>query len=44
MSLTYTLEDDKITEYMHLSTEEKLKWLEEINEFSNMVLSDRERN
>ncbi|MEK6766104.1 MAG: hypothetical protein AABY49_07790 [Planctomycetota bacterium] len=39
--MTYTLEDDKITEYMHLSTEEKLKWLEEINEFSNMVLSDR---
>ncbi len=39
----YTLEDDKIIEYMRLSTEDKLKWLEEINEFTNMVLSDREK-
>jgi hypothetical protein len=39
----YTLEDEKIIGYMQLSTEEKLKWLEEINEFTNMVLSDREK-
>ncbi len=40
---TYTLEDEKIIKYMQLSTEEKLKWLEEINEFTNIVLSDREK-
>jgi hypothetical protein len=28
---------------MRLSTEEKLTWLAEINEFTNMVLSDREK-
>ncbi len=39
----YTLEDEKIIEYMKLSTEDKLKWLEEINEFTNMVLSNREK-
>ena len=39
----YTLEDEKIIEFMRLSTEEKLKWLEEINEFTNMVLSGREK-
>jgi len=39
----YTLEDEKIIEYMKLSTEDKLNWLEEINEFTNMVLSDREK-
>ncbi len=41
--VTYTVEDEKIIEYMKLSTEEKLKWLEEINEITNMVLSDREK-
>ena len=39
----YALEDEKIIEYMKLSTEDKLNWLEEINEFTNMVLSDREK-
>ena len=40
----YTLEDEKIIEYMQLIySQEKLKWLEEINEFTNMVLSDREK-
>ena len=41
--VTYTVEDEKIIEYMKLSTEDKLKWLEEINEFTNMVLSDKEK-
>ena len=40
---SYTLEDEKIIEYMKLSTENKLQWLEEINEFNKMVLSDREK-
>lgn len=40
---SYTIEDEKIVEYMKLSTENKLKWLEEINEFTNMVLNDKEK-
>lgn len=28
---------------MRLSTEEKLKWQDELNEFTNMILSDREK-
>lgn len=28
---------------MRLSTEDKLSWLEEINEFTNMVLNDKEK-
>lgn len=40
---SYTLEDEKIVEYMKLSTEDKLKWLEEINQFTNMVLNDKEK-
>lgn len=39
----YTLEDEKILEYMKVSTEDKLKWLEEINEFTNIVLNDKEK-
>ena len=39
----YTLEDEKIKEYMKLSTEEKLKWLEEINTFTEMVLNEKEK-
>ncbi len=39
----YTLEDEKIKEYMKLTTEEKLKWLEEINEFTEMVLNEKEK-
>lgn len=40
---SYTLEDDKIKEYMKLTTEEKLQWLEEIVEFTNMTLTDKEK-
>jgi hypothetical protein len=40
---TYTLEDEKIREYMALSTEDKLKWLEEINEFTEQVLGPAEK-
>jgi len=39
----YTFEDEKIIEYMKLSTEDKLQWLEEINELNNMVFSDWEK-
>ena len=39
----YILEDEKILEYLKLSTEDKLKWLEEINEFTRLALSDREK-
>ncbi len=39
----YTIEDDKIKEYMKLTTEEKLLWLQEITEFTDMVLSDKEK-
>ena len=39
----YSLEDEKIKEYMKLSTEEKLKWLEEINSFTDMVLTPKEK-
>ncbi len=35
---SYTLEDEKIVEYLRLSTEEKLNWLEEIAEFNHLVL------
>lgn len=39
----YTLEDEKIREYMKLTTEEKLKWLEEINALTEMVLIEKEK-
>lgn len=39
----YTLEDEKIVEYMKISTEDKLNWLEEINEFTDLVLNDKEK-
>ena len=39
----YTLEDEKIIEYLKLSTEDKLQWLEEINEFNRIVLDEREK-
>ncbi len=35
---SYTLEDEKILEYLKLSTEDKLNWLEEIAEFNYLVL------
>jgi hypothetical protein len=34
---SYTLEDEKILEYLALSTEDKLNWLEEIVEFNQLV-------
>ena len=40
---SYTVEDEKIIEYMKLSTEQKLQWLEEINTFTQAVLSDEEK-
>ncbi len=40
---SYTVEDEKIIEYMKLSTEQKLQWLEEINAFTHAVLSDEEK-
>lgn len=40
---SYTLEEEKILEYLKLSTEDKLQWLEEINEFNRAALSDQEK-
>ena len=40
---SYTVEDEKIKEYMKLTTEEKLNWLQEIVEFTDMVLTDKEK-
>ncbi|MBU1262904.1 hypothetical protein KKG61_02140 [bacterium] len=40
---SYTIEDEKIIEYMKLSIEDKLKWLEEIFIFSQTVLNDKEK-
>lgn len=39
----YTVEDEKIREYMKLTTEEKLVWLQEVIELTEMVLSDKEK-
>ncbi|MFX1520147.1 MAG: hypothetical protein ACFFCD_09540 [Promethearchaeota archaeon] len=39
----YTLEDDKIKAYVKLTTEEKLKWLEEIDANTEMVLNEKEK-
>jgi hypothetical protein len=41
---SYTIEDEKIIEYMKLTTEEKLTWLEEIVEFTNLVLTDKKKD
>ncbi|MBN1516931.1 hypothetical protein JXA32_10230 [Candidatus Sumerlaeota bacterium] len=38
--LRYCLEDKDIIEYAQLSAEEKLQWLEEINAFNRIALSD----
>jgi hypothetical protein len=40
---TYTLEDEKIVEYMKLSVEDKLAWLEEINEFNDLFLTKKDK-
>lgn len=39
----YDLENEKILAYMKLSTENKLKWLDEINHLTNLVLSEKEK-
>ena len=39
---SYVLEDDKILEYMRLSTEDKLNWLEDINQFNRLFLTNKE--
>jgi hypothetical protein len=39
----YTLEDEKIIEYLKLTTKEKLQWLEEINNFSHAALDDQQK-
>jgi len=39
----YTLEDEKIIAYMKLPLEVKLKWLEEINFFNRLVLTDKQK-
>lgn len=41
---SYTLEDEKILEYLKLSDEAKLQWLEEINLFNHFALGDREKD
>ncbi|MBI5607236.1 MAG: hypothetical protein HY879_28215 [Deltaproteobacteria bacterium] len=39
----YTIEEEKIIEYLKLSTADKLQWLEEINEFNRIALDEREK-
>lgn len=39
---SFTVEDEKILAYMKLTTEEKLKWLEEINSFTFAALTEEE--
>jgi hypothetical protein len=40
---SYTVEDDKLREYMKLTTKEKLEWLEEITTLTELTLSENER-
>lgn len=40
---SYYVEDEKLKAYMKLSTEEKLIWLEEINELTRSVLTPKEK-
>ena len=39
----YCFDDDKILEYMQLTTAEKLQWLEEILEFTEMFLTEEDK-
>ena len=41
---TYTFEDEKIRDYMALSAEDKLRWLEEVNEFLFLALGQAEKD
>lgn len=40
---SYTIDDEKILEYMKLPVQDKLKWLEEINEFNELFLGKKEK-
>jgi hypothetical protein len=37
----YTFETEKVLKYMKLSTEDKLKWLEEIYELTYRILTEK---
>ena len=37
----YYYDEKKIREYMKLPTEQKLKWLEEIRQFNELVMDDK---
>jgi hypothetical protein len=38
----YILEEEKVVEYLKLSIEQMLLWLEEIDAFTRLVLSEKE--
>lgn len=40
---SYYLEDEKLLEYLRLSPEMRLEWLEEINGFNRKALTGRRR-
>jgi len=40
---SYTVEKEKLLAYMKLSLEEKLKWLEEVNEFTRLFTTESEK-
>lgn len=40
---SYTIEDEKILEYMKLPVPDKLKWLEDINTFNELYLGKKEK-
>lgn len=40
---SYTIADDKLREYMKLSTEDKLRWLDEISTLTEQTLSTQEK-
>ncbi|MCX7735961.1 MAG: hypothetical protein N2319_04550 [Candidatus Kapabacteria bacterium] len=37
----YTYDIDKIKNYMKLTAEEKLRWLEEVRQFNLLVMDDK---
>jgi len=39
----YDLEDDKIKDYIKLSVEDKLMWLEEIHEFTFLFMDENSK-
>ena len=40
---SYALEDEKLLAYMKLSDEDKLNWLEEINAFNDIALTEKQK-